>query len=251
MRARKGCASALAIRASEVSPGGRFRPVSPDGVDDLVGMVGDKRTRHSPYHPNGSSFAPTRSRSIAKRRDSNRSHVVKALSPVERPCVVRPCLFTILLPTRSAPLTDPPKSDSADLPLGPDQSSPVAVRAVPEATGRAGGAPALPRLFEALDRALDVALRRTWVDRAQPRHGAALEDRRARRRVAARGDPAHQGFAVDVRPMERDDAQARGRRDLPIRGCAGSPPHARRARFRGRSRPGMRQNRKLSVTTRA
>ena len=56
---------------------------------------------------------------------------------------MRVSLFTIFLPTRSAPLTDPPKKDSADLPLGPDQSSPVAVRAVPEAKRRAGGAPAL------------------------------------------------------------------------------------------------------------
>jgi hypothetical protein len=46
MRARSGCANALAIRASEVSPGGRFR-VLPDGVDEVVGMVGAKRTRQT------------------------------------------------------------------------------------------------------------------------------------------------------------------------------------------------------------
>jgi hypothetical protein len=44
MRARSGWARALAIRASEVSPGGRVR-LLPDGVDEMVGMVAAKRTR--------------------------------------------------------------------------------------------------------------------------------------------------------------------------------------------------------------
>ena len=34
------------MRASEVSPGGRVR-LLPDGVDEVVGMVGRKRTRQS------------------------------------------------------------------------------------------------------------------------------------------------------------------------------------------------------------
>jgi len=64
MRARNGCASAFAIRASEVSPGGRFLPALPDGVDELVGMVACKRTRQSTYHP----AAVTHTRQLALNR---------------------------------------------------------------------------------------------------------------------------------------------------------------------------------------
>ncbi len=46
-------------------------------------------------------------------------------------------VFSIRMPNRSASLTDPPKSDPADLPLGPDQTSPPAARAVMEQGGPA------------------------------------------------------------------------------------------------------------------
>src|SRR5262249_24375934 len=142
MRARSGCASAFAIRASEVSPGGRFR-LLPDEVLELVGMVGRKRTRQTRDNARNllelSVYAPTRDSQGGLRdvhdatdRDTLRNGLKDDL---------------IITPNWSAPLTDPPiESDPCRPPARPDQTSREAAERLLGNAGRAGGAPALPSL---------------------------------------------------------------------------------------------------------
>src|SRR3954462_13303162 len=107
MRARRGWASALAILASEVSPGGRVR-LLPDGVDELVGMVAASVAVRAVTPSAKSANAPTRMLSTDLPRSIEESDETD-FTP--RSCTPGQTLFTMLLPKRSASLTDPPKSD--------------------------------------------------------------------------------------------------------------------------------------------
>src|SRR3954447_22461631 len=122
------------------------------------------------------------------------------------------------------------RAQAVGIPHGPPEERPLptsrsvltrpasAVRAAPGA-GRAGGAPALPtpsgEAGEALDRSLDVLVRRPRVDRAQPRDRAALQDRRARPGVAVGDRPADHrvGLVVVVTATAEADDGERRRRD--------------------------------------
>ena len=83
-------------------------PVLPDGVDELVGMVASKRTRQRPDIGHYKSVnAPTH---VFVR--STRSRVKPVAGIRSRDLALwAATVFTIVMPKRSAPLTDPPKSD--------------------------------------------------------------------------------------------------------------------------------------------
>ena len=164
-----------------------------------------------------------------------------------------PARFTMGMPKRSAPLTDPPK----ERPLPTSRSvltRPASGCRAATGAGRAGGAPALPdpssgaRSARAARSWLDVALGGARIDRAEPRDRAAVEDRRARRGEAV-GDRG-------ARPSRRSARRrAPARRKQTIASVAGEttsqPGRARAARLgvlgerdaAWRSRPGRRRGR--------